>query len=152
MGLCNGRAPGRGPGASALGRTCGRGAGAAVRSLADLRAAPVGASADESGYFALSFGALPGSVLPERFELGENYPNPFDSSTIIPYQLPAPMHVRLEVFNLLGQRIATLVDGQRPAGFHTAVWDATDGWSLEVMRVPSTLDLAFFSAVREICC
>ena len=94
--------------------------------LADLRAAPGGASADESGYFALSFGALPGSVLPQRFELGLNYPNPFNPSTVIPYQLPAPMHVRLEVFNLLGQRIATLVDQERPAGFHTAVWDATD--------------------------
>ena len=94
--------------------------------LADLRTAPVGASADESGYFALPFGALPGSVLPERFELGVNYPNPFNPSTIIPYQLSAPTHVRLEVFNLLGQRIATLVDGQRPAGFHTAVWDATN--------------------------
>ena len=36
------------------------------------------------------------------------------------------MHVRLEVFNILGQRIAALVDGEQPAGFHTASWDATD--------------------------
>ena len=34
--------------------------------------------------------------------------------------------MRLEVFNILGQRVATLVDGERPAGFHTAIWDATD--------------------------
>ena len=94
--------------------------------LADLRAAPARASADAAGYFALPLGALPGSVLPERFELGVNYPNPFNPSTVIPYQLPAPMHVRLEVFNLLGQRIATLIDQERPAGFHTAVWDATN--------------------------
>ena len=94
--------------------------------LADLRAAPGRASADASGYFALPFGALPGSVLPERFELGVNYPNPFNPSTVIPYQLPTPMHVRLEVFNLLGQRIDTLIDQERPAGFHTAVWDATN--------------------------
>ena len=45
---------------------------------------------------------------------------------MIPYQLPVSMQVRLEVFNILGQRIATLVDGERPAGFHTASWDATD--------------------------
>ena len=45
---------------------------------------------------------------------------------MIPYQLPAAMQVRLEVFNILGQRVATLVDGERPAGFHTAHWDATD--------------------------
>ena len=45
---------------------------------------------------------------------------------MIPYQLPTAMYVRLEVFNLLGQRVATLVDGEKPAGFHTASWDATD--------------------------
>ncbi len=45
---------------------------------------------------------------------------------MIPYQLPTAMHVRLEVFNILGQRVATLVDGEQPAGFHTASWDATD--------------------------
>ncbi len=103
-------------------------AGAQVRlfDLADLRAAPVGATADPSGHFTLSLGAVPGTALPEPFELGSNYPNPFNPSTLIPYQLPSSMHVRLEVFNLLGQRIATLVDGEQPAGFHTAEWDATD--------------------------
>ena len=93
--------------------------------LADLRAAPVAATTDGSGNFILPLAALSG-VLPERFELGANYPNPFNPSTMIPYQLPAPMHVRLEVFNILGQRVATLVDGEQPAGFHTASWDATD--------------------------
>ena len=101
--------------------------GAQVRlfDLADLGAAPLAATTDGSGHFTLPLATLSG-LLPERFELGSNYPNPFNPSTIIPYQLPASMHVRLEVFNLLGQRIATLVDGERPAGFHTAVWDATD--------------------------
>ena len=66
------------------------------------------------------------SALPDQFSLGPNYPNPFNPSTIIPYQLPETGHVRLEVFNLLGQRIATLVDGDRPAGFHSARWDGTD--------------------------
>ena len=94
--------------------------------LADLRSPPVAAMTDESGWFALPPGAFPGGAVPERFELGANYPNPFNPSTIIPYQLPAPMHVRLEVFNVLGQRIATLVDGARPAGSHTASWEATD--------------------------
>ena len=93
--------------------------------LADLRAAPLAATTDRSGHFTLPLATL-GGALPERFELGANYPNPFNPSTMIPYQLPAAMHVRLEVFNILGQRIATLVDGERPAGFHTASWDATD--------------------------
>ena len=93
--------------------------------LTDLRAAPLAAATDRSGHFTLPLATL-GGALPERFELGANYPNPFNPSTMIPYQLPATMHVRLEVFNILGQRIATLVDGERSAGFHTTSWDATD--------------------------
>ena len=93
--------------------------------LADLRAAPLAATTDRSGHFTLPLTPL-GAALPEGFELGANYPNPFNPSTMIPYQLPAAMHVRLQVFNLLGQRVATLVDGEQPAGFHTASWDATD--------------------------
>ena len=93
--------------------------------LADLRAAPLAATTDRSGHFTLPLATLAGAV-PNGFELGANYPNPFNPSTMIPYQLPAAMDVRLEVFNLLGQRVATLVDGEQPAGFHTASWDATD--------------------------
>ena len=93
--------------------------------LADLRSAPLAAATDGSGHFTLPLATLAGA-LPERFELGANYPNPFNPSTLIPYQLPVPMHVRLEVFNILGQRIANLVDGEQPAGFHAASWDATD--------------------------
>ncbi len=81
---------------------------------------------DEAGRFSLSLTSLGGSALPDQFSLGQNYPNPFNPSTIIPYQLPAPARVRLEVFNLLGQRIATLVDEVRPPGFHNARWDGTD--------------------------
>ena len=93
--------------------------------LADLRSAPVAATTARSGVFTLSLATLTGA-LPDRFELGANYPNPFNPSTMIPYQLPTAMYVRLEVFNILGQRVATLVDREQPAGFHTASWDATD--------------------------
>ena len=101
--------------------------GAQVRlfDLTDLRAAPLAATTDGSGHFTLPLTSLAGA-LPQGFELGANYPNPFNPSTMIPYQLPAAMHARLEVFNLLGQRVATLIDGEQPAGFHTARWDATD--------------------------
>ncbi len=101
-------------------------AGARVRLFAELGRS-LGATADESGYFAFPLkGMRRAPPLPLRLHLGQNYPNPFNPSTIIPYQLPAPTQVRLEVFNILGQRVATLVDGARPAGFHTAAWDATD--------------------------
>ena len=96
--------------------------------LTDLRQGAIArAMTDGTGYFALPLAALAGSVLPESFTLGPNYPNPFNPSTIIPYQLAASSAVRLEVFNLLGQHISTLVDGERPAGFHTATWHAVDG-------------------------
>ena len=95
--------------------------------LTELRVLATGES-DEAGWYSLSLEGFPGaSPLPERFSLGQNYPNPFNPSTIIPYQLPVAAHVRLEVFNLLGQRIATLVDGEQPAGSHSARWDGTDG-------------------------
>ena len=102
-------------------------AGVQVRlfDLTDLRRS-VGTTTDEAGHFALPLAALGGHALPQGFALGQNYPNPFNPSTIIPYQIPTTTHVRLEVFNLLGQRLATLVDGDRPAGAHTAQWDATD--------------------------
>ena len=95
--------------------------------MTDLRQGAIArALTDGTGYFALPLAALTDRALPERFALGSNYPNPFNPSTIIPYQLAASAAVRLEVFNLLGQRIATLVDGERPAGFHTVTWNATD--------------------------
>ena len=93
--------------------------------LTDLRRGPVArATTNAEGYFALA--SLRGPALPQGFALGQNYPNPFNPSTIIPYQLPTAAPVRLEVFNVLGQRVATLVDEERPAGFHAAVWDATN--------------------------
>ena len=99
----------------------------AVFDMTDLRQGAIArALTDGTGYFALPLAALAGRALPARFALGANYPNPFNPSTIIPYQLPMAMHVRLEVFNILGQRIATLVDGEQSGGFHTARWDATD--------------------------
>ena len=96
--------------------------------LTDLRRL-VGTTTDETGHFALplrAFSTAGARPLPADFALGQNYPNPFNPSTIIPYQLPTSAHVRLEVFNMLGQRLATLVDEERSAGMHTAQWDATD--------------------------
>ena len=103
-------------------------AGAHVRlfDLRDLRSW-VGTTTDETGSFALPLAALPGAtVQPQQFHLGANYPNPFNPSTIIPYRLHQPMSVRLEVFNVLGQHVATLVDGEQASGLHTAQWDATN--------------------------
>ena len=95
--------------------------------VADLRRGPVGkATTDEAGQFALPLAVGTALVLPSEVALGQNYPNPFNPSTLIPYQLSATSLVRLEVFNVLGQRVATLVDGEQGAGSYVARWDGTD--------------------------
>ena len=96
--------------------------------LADLRRGVVAyATTDEAGQFALPLEALGGAfALPEGFVLGANYPNPFNPTTIIPYELAATSQVRLEVFNTLGQHMATLVNGEQGAGTYSAQWDGTD--------------------------
>jgi len=61
---------------------------------------------------------------PADFELVGNFPNPFNASTMISYYLPEEMEVRLEVYNLAGQRVAALVDENQCPGSKEVVWDA----------------------------
>ena len=61
---------------------------------------------------------------PLQVELGSSYPNPFNPETSIPFGLPQAAHVRLAVYNVLGQQVALLVDGEREAGRHKVVWQA----------------------------
>jgi hypothetical protein len=70
-------------------------------------------------------GGSPGSV-PTRFALGQNYPNPFNPTTSISFDLPHDSRVRLDVYNLLGERVRTLIDENVGAGTHQVVWDGTD--------------------------
>jgi len=59
----------------------------------------------------------------DLLSLHPNYPNPFNPTTNIPFSLAASAHVRLDVYSLTGQRVATLLDATRPRGSHTVVWD-----------------------------
>ncbi len=60
---------------------------------------------------------------PQGFQLLQNYPNPFNPETIIEYRLDHAGKVNLSIYNLLGQRVRTLVDGWRPEGHHRVKWD-----------------------------
>ena len=61
--------------------------------------------------------------IPYVFYLGHNYPNPFNSSTTIHYELPRPTHVILYINNAIGQKIRTLVNERKPAGTFSIVWN-----------------------------
>ncbi len=62
--------------------------------------------------------------LPTSIQLDQNYPNPFNPSTTISFELTSPGEVKLEIFNALGQQIATLVDGFQPSGRQSVNWNA----------------------------
>jgi hypothetical protein len=72
---------------------------------------PTGVKADEN-------------KLPSSFALHQNFPNPFNPSTQISFAVPVEAQVQLEIYNVLGERVATLVNETRPAGFYTEQFDA----------------------------
>lgn len=63
--------------------------------------------------------------LPHDYMLRQSYPNPFNATTTIGYELPVGTHVKLEIRNLLGQKVATLVDERQEAGYKSVNWDAS---------------------------
>jgi len=64
-------------------------------------------------------------LIPEVYALGQNYPNPFNPSTQIRYALPEQSQVVLTVYDMLGRKVRTLVNGVQDAGYRTVMWNAT---------------------------
>lgn len=73
-----------------------------------------------------------GELLPKEYALKVNYPNPFNASTAIGYSLPRQAHIEISVYNLLGQKVRTLIDREQSAGNYQVIWDGTDKVGNEV--------------------
>lgn len=67
-----------------------------------------------------------GGSTPKVFELDQNYPNPFNNETVIKFGLRRPASVTLTIYNILGQKVRTLVEGRLAAGSQTVSWDGKD--------------------------
>jgi len=66
------------------------------------------------------------NLLPKEYSLRGNYPNPFNAKTIISFALPKDSRVSLDIYNILGQKVKTLVDGAMTAGYKNVEWNGTD--------------------------
>lgn len=127
------------------------------QSLMDtLRFAPISVGADSSFILILSNSATsPDTIkvsaiaspatdvrklseVPKTFSLEQNYPDPFNPSTTIQYGVPLRSRVRLQIFNVLGQRIATLCDGEQSAGYQRVHWNANVSSGIYFYRIEAT--------------
>jgi hypothetical protein len=91
---------------------------------------------DGSGTFCKRGGEESGAddltQLPETFALHQNYPNPFNPTTEIKFDLPQPGQVTLSIFNIMGQKVRTLIEVPKAAGYHSVLWDGKDDFGNDV--------------------
>jgi hypothetical protein len=65
-------------------------------------------------------------LIPDEYSISQSYPNPFNAKAIIRFALPEASHVNISIYDLLGRKIETLVNGEQPAGYHQVKWDSKD--------------------------
>ena len=95
-------------------------------SAGDVNAVPVTIIADDFGQFSGYLNTLVEGSLPKEFTLHSNYPNPFNPSTVISYDLSRETAVKLNVYDMKGRRINALVNQVQSAGRHHVRWNAKD--------------------------
>jgi hypothetical protein len=87
--------------------------------------------------------------IPLSYKVRENYPNPFNPTTTIKFDLPEPSHVSLVIYDVLGRKVAELENGMREAGYHASTWNARlhpSGFGEHASQVASGVYFARFTA------
>ncbi|HEX04755.1 MAG TPA: T9SS type A sorting domain-containing protein, partial [Bacteroidetes bacterium] len=99
-----------------------------LESFVDTAARTVQAETYKPGTFVVLYEAtgLSSELLPESTQLSANYPNPFNPTTTIPFSLRNAGDIRLTLFNVLGQKVATITDGHFGPGTHIVMWNGRD--------------------------
>ncbi len=106
----------------------------------------------QSGVVRLNLSVNGSPALPKEFSLGQNYPNPFNPLTKFEVALPQASHLEVAIYNILGQKVLTLADEARDAGYHTLIWDGNTSSGVQassgIYFVRMTAEK--FAAVRKI--
>ncbi|NQV15884.1 T9SS type A sorting domain-containing protein [bacterium] len=84
------------------------------------------------GMFAVTTGVDDRAEVPTKYELTQNFPNPFNPTTTIEYSVPEASDVHVGIFNLLGQEVRTLATGEHQPGFYSALWNGLDNNGIRV--------------------
>ncbi|HPG38752.1 MAG TPA: PKD domain-containing protein [bacterium] len=77
--------------------------------------------------------SIDGMTLPKAFALSQNYPNPFNSTTTLQFSMPKEENVTIEVFNILGQPVRTLIDTRFEPGVHKVMWNGKNDQDMDVV-------------------
>jgi hypothetical protein len=70
--------------------------------------------------------------LPQEYYLFQNFPNPFNNQTVIRYYVPSTSEIKLEIFNVLGQKVKTLLDEKKEEGYYRTSWDGINDAGAQV--------------------
>ncbi len=104
-----------------------------VESEIDVPHKQVRANISQLGMFALGYlNQVVAPSLPQEYVLRQNYPNPFNPTTTISFSLVERGSVQLEIYDITGKKVTTLVDGERDAGNYSVVWSGQDGSGKQV--------------------